>query len=273
MLGFSWSFALGSGEHLSPWEKISWYLTVGLTAAVLVRLLLEGLIRNYRFLFLYLSSDLLSSLGGLAVGYNTRYYPDFYFSAQAVKIALAACVVVGIYSFALERHPALAQFGRSAVGYVLVVAGVVPLVGLWADRSGSSGAHPHLRAFFLFEQTMDATIAIFLILVTIFLMWFPVRLRRNVIVYISGFIVWSLSRSAYIYVFKQWFRNEQVRQVSNTVQMFVGALCLLFWLIALKREGEAHTAVVGHVWNRAEAERLTEQLDAINGSLERLRRK
>jgi hypothetical protein len=49
--------------------------------------------------------------------------------------------------------------------------------------------------------------------------------------------------------------------------------CLLVWLLGLRREGESRTAVVGHLWNRAEADRLTEQLDAINDSLERLRRK
>jgi hypothetical protein len=44
-------------------------------------------------------------------------------------------------------------------------------------------------------------------------------------------------------------------------------------MLGFKREGEARTAVVGHLWNRAEADRLTEQLAAINNSLARMRRK
>ena len=275
MLDFRRNVASQAAERsLTSWEKISWCLTIGLTAAVLARLWLNGLIRAYRLLFLYLSADFLSSVGGLAIGYNTKYYPYFYFSAQTVKVVLAAAVLVEIYSLALESHPALARFGRSAVGYILGIAGAAPLIALWVDRSTSAGGtRPFLRAFFLFEQTIDATMAIFLIVISIFLTWFPVRLRHNVAVYIGGFIVWSLSRSAYIFVFKQWFRDERMRQVSNTVQMCVGFLCLLFWLIGLEREGEANTTVVGHLWNRAEAERLTGQLDAINRSLERLRRK
>jgi hypothetical protein len=118
---------------------------------------------------------------------------------------------------------------------------------------------------------MDATMALFLVLISIFLGWFPVRMRRNVIVYIAGFIAWTLSRSALVHVINQWFRNTHLTQISNIVQMCVTLGCLCLWLVGLKREGEARTAVVGHLWNRAEAERLTKQLDSINDSLERLR--
>jgi hypothetical protein len=120
---------------------------------------------------------------------------------------------------------------------------------------------------------MDATIAIFLILISIFLTWFPVRMRRNVIVYITGFIVWSLSRSAMVHVINQWFNNPYLTSATNIAQMCVAVGCLGLWMFGFQREGEARTAVVGHLWNRAEADRLTEQLDAINDGLARLRRK
>jgi hypothetical protein len=167
----------------------------------------------------------------------------------------------------------LARFWRTLVGYVLGIAAVIPLIGLWMDHRAYAGAQTLLRIFFLFEQTMDSTMAIFLILISAFMVWFPVRLRRNVIVYIVGFIVASLSRSVAIHLINQWFENKQLRHVSNLAQMCIGLGCLLFWLIGLRREGESRTAVVGHLWNRAEAERLTEQLEAINDSIARLRRK
>jgi hypothetical protein len=125
----------------------------------------------------------------------------------------------------------------------------------------------------LFEQTMDGTMAIFLIIISIFMGWFPVRMRRNVIVYIGGFLLWALSRSAAAHIVNQWSGNTQVSLVVSSMQMFIEMGCLLLWLLELRREGESRTAVVGHLWNRAEAERLTDQLDAINSGLERLRRK
>jgi hypothetical protein len=256
---------------LNPWEKGVWCLTIGLTAAVLVKLYSCGLVRVYTLLFSYLTVDFLSSTIALFIDYHSAAYGYYYFSAQTLKIVIAAFMLVEIFSLALERHPALARFGRSIVGYILGAAAVVPVIALFVDHSAR--AHPYIHAFLLFEQTMDSTMAIFLILISIFLAWFPVRMRSNVIVYIGGFIVWWLSRSAVVHLINQWFNNIYLTRVSNIVQMCVAVGCLCFWLFEFKREGEARTAVVGHLWNRAEAERLTEQLDAINDGLERLRRK
>jgi hypothetical protein len=85
--------------------------------------------------------------------------------------------------------------------------------------------------------------------------------------------VWALSRSAALHLVRQWSSNAYLAQIVNTIEMWVILGCLLYWLIGLRREGEARTAVVGHLWNRAEAERLSSQLDAINDRLERLRRR
>lgn len=257
---------------MNPWEKATWYLTMALTAAVLVRLWQSGLIKIYRLLFAYLTCDFLLSLGALTLDFRSQAYGNFYFSAQTLKIIIAAFLLVEIYSLALEGHPALARFGRSVVGYILAAAAIFPLIQLWLKHAGAAGVHPYIRAFFLFEQTMDATMAIFLIIISVFMAYFPVRMRRNVIVYISGFIVWSLSRSALVYIVNQWFNYKKINAVSNIVGMCVEVGCLTFWLIDLRQEGENRTAVVGHLWNQAEAERLTGQLDAINDSLARLRR-
>lgn len=258
---------------MNAWERAIWCLTIGLTAAVLIKLWASGLVRIYKLLFCYLAFDFLSSVAGLWIPNRTENYAYYYIWSQTMKIVIAAFMLVEIYSLALERQPALARFARNTAGYILAAAGAIPLIGLWVDPSTAAGKYPYLRAFFLFERTMNATMAIFLIFISIFMAWFPVRMRRNVIVYIGGFIVWALSRSAYIDVFSHWLSNKEAMLAADIVQMCIAVACLLFWLVAMRREGEVRTAVVGHLWNRAEAERLTEQLDAINDSLERLRRR
>jgi hypothetical protein len=257
---------------LNPWEKGLWFLTTGLTAAVLVKLWLTGLIKIYKLLFTYLFVDFASSIGAMTIPFRSKMYGDFYFTAQTLKIVVAAFVLIEIYSLALERHPALARFGRSVVGYILLAAGVFPFIELWLNHANAK-AYPYLRAFLLFERTLDSTIAIFLVLISAFMTWFPVRLRKNVILYISGFIVWSLSRSILVHVVNQWFREPRIRVGANIVQLCFELGCLVFWLIGFQREGEVRTAVVGHVWNRAEADKLVEQLDAINDSFEKMRRR
>jgi hypothetical protein len=257
---------------LNPWEKGVLCLTIGLTFAMLAKLWATGLARIYKLFFCYLVFDLLSSLAALLIPYNTKLYGRVYFTDQTLKRVLAALLLVEIYSLALERHPALSRFGRRAVGYILAAAAVIPVVGLLVDHLKSTKS-PYLLAFFLFEQTMDATIGMFLILISLFLAWFPVRLRRNVFVYIVGFIVWLLTRSVAAHLETLWQGDHNANLVINMINMCIVLGCLLLWLTGFRREGESRTAVVGHLWNRAEAERLTRQLDTINNRLEDLRRR
>jgi hypothetical protein len=258
---------------MNSWQTGVLLLTAMLTAVVLVKLWHAGLIKIYRLLFCFLAVDLLSSAVPFLIDFHSTAYGNTYFSLQTLKIVIAAFMLVEIYSLALERHPALAQFGRNTVGYMLAAAAVMPAIVLLVDRSATTKTPLFVRMFFLFEQTTNATMAIFLILLSLFLAWFPVRMRRNVIVYIGGFIAWSLSRSAMLLVINHWFNNRTLTDVSNIVQTCIELGCLTLWALGFQREGETRTAVVGHLWNRAEAERLAEQLDSINDSLARMRSK
>jgi hypothetical protein len=71
----------------------------------------------------------------------------------------------------------------------------------------------------------------------------------------------------------QFHGNRPAIHAVNSVLNWVVIACLLLWLVGLRRGGESRTTVVGHLWNRAEGQRLAEQLEAINDSLERMRRK
>jgi hypothetical protein len=256
---------------LNLWEKGLLSLTSVLTLAVMVKLGVTGLVRIYKLLFAYLAADLLTSIVALTVPFDTNWYAYTYFADQTLRIVLAAFVLVEIYWLALERTPALAQFGRNSVGGILAGAALFPFVVFLRDQSAS--AQPLLRGFLLSEQTMEGTMAIFLILISIFMAWFPVRMRRNVIIYIGGFIVWSLARSAQLHLVNQRSGNRSINMLVTSIQLCIALGCLVLWLAGFKREGESRTAVVGHLWNRAEAEHLTKQLEAINNSLERLRRR
>ncbi|HVO96897.1 MAG TPA: hypothetical protein VMT15_02475 [Bryobacteraceae bacterium] len=246
------------------------YLTSGLALAVLWRLWSARLAPIYKLLFFYLTADTVLTVGGLSIQPNTNWYAYYYIGAQTVKILIAAFVLVEIYSLSLANTPALAQFVRNCVAYILAASALFPGVALVLDRSPAR--YPLLRGFFLFEQTMGAIMAIFLVLLSIFLAYFPVRLRRNVFVYSSGFIVWAVTHSVAVFLVNHSPGDNRFRATVNLSQAFIQAGCLLFWLAGLQQEGELRTAVVGHIWSRAEADRLTELLEAINSRLERLRR-
>src|SRR6266436_2634127 len=177
-------------------EQAIWYLGMAATAALMVCLWLNGLFRIYRRLFLYMSIDLLHSILALLLQSNPNVYARVYFTFRTLTIVVAVFVVSELYSLVLADHPALAAFGQKVVAGILALAGVIAVSGLVMDYSTTPVRYPILKGFRVFERTMDAWIAIFLLLIACFMVWFPVRMKRNVALYIGGFVAWYLARSS-----------------------------------------------------------------------------
>ncbi len=72
--------------------------------------------------------------------------------------------------------------------------------------------------------------AAFLVLISLFMAWFPVRLRRNVIVYIGGFIVWALTRSLACAFGEPVPQKLCAIRAIGSIHMCIDSGCLLFWL-------------------------------------------
>ncbi len=253
-------------------EKGILYATIGLSVLLLMKLATTGLVKIYRLLFFYLACDLVGTCSLLFIKYHSNFYAIFYMAYQTAKLVVAAFMVAEMYFLALERQPALGRFLRNTVGYILLAAGSIPVIWIFTEKSNATKS-PILFAYLTFEQTLNATMAIFLILISCFMAWFPVPLRRNVVIYITGYIVWALSRVASNQLVKSALGNASVAAAANLAESLLILGCLLYWLLGLQKEGESRTTIVGHLWNRAEADRLTEQLNAINNSLARMRRR
>jgi hypothetical protein len=252
-------------------EQAIWYLGMAATAALIVCLWLNGLFRVYRRLFLYLSIDLLHSLLSLLVQSNQNVYARIYFTFVTLKIVVAVFVVSELYRLVLADHPALAAFGQKVVAGILGLAGVIAVSGLVMDHSATPARYPVLKGFRVFERTMDAWMAIFLLLIACFLVWFPVRMKRNVALYVGGFVGWFLARSSML-LFINLVPPES-RHPFSTAILMVELLCLSLWLVGLRPEGENVTTVTGHRWNPEALTHLTGQLGSINANLTRLGRR
>jgi hypothetical protein len=110
----------------------------------------------------------------------------------------------------------------------------------------------------------------FVLLINLFLVYYPIPLNRNVIVYSIGYAVYFLTKAAAL--FARNVSDELQRQIS-AVLIAVSTGCLIFWALALNRRGETKTVVIGHKWRAEDEERLLSQLKEINASLGRAARK
>jgi|SRR5579883_5964 hypothetical protein len=246
------------------------YLDLAIESALIANLFRNGLYRVYRFFFAYLAADAIETTPALIFQSNGRVYGEIYFAGQIAKVVLGFFVVLEIYQHALAKHPALAKFGRSMAGYALVCAALISALAISVDRAIPAGRSQVVHRFNTFERSMDLWMLVLLAMIGLFIMWFPVRLKRNGVLYICGFLIYFLSRSAGLL-----FRNlapQHNRSIEYGIATAAIA-CLTVWLTCLSPKGEEITTVVGHRWRPAEAARLVGQLDAINAKLMRYSRR
>jgi hypothetical protein len=255
---------------LAPFESGIWYLNIAVTIALLIRLWVSHLAPIYRWLFIYLAVGVLQQCALLFTPRTTNLYGWTYIAGQSIKIVLVVFVVLELYRLALAGQPALAKYGQNTVAVVLFASAGIAALGLLIDPTAPPGRSMILYRFFSFERTMDSFVLVFLVLITLFMTWFPVRMKRNVALYVGGFILLFLSRSAYMLL----LNVMSVRHLGtlNSGMQVISSTCLLVWLFTLGKEGEKTTTVVGHRWDPAAMDRMSGQLDAINASLMKLSR-
>jgi hypothetical protein len=244
------------------------YLNIVAAAALIARLYREKLAGIYRILVAYLVADTLEGVLTLAFAADRRAVLFIYIVGQAVKVTVAIFVAMELFRLALVQQPALARWGKRAIGYLFGVAAVaVAVFYLKVGPISRMATFQFLVSWFLkFESTMDWAVLIILALISLFLLWFPVRARRNAAICIAGFMVYSLQRGIGLLLVGLWPTYETA---VDTVMLLMSFICLTAWVVLLSQQGENSSVTTGHRWNPMEAERLTAQLNAINARLGR----
>jgi hypothetical protein len=247
---------------------IAWYLNIAATLILIMRLRLRGLDRIYGIFCWYLLTDLVQQALALLV-HGQRRSAYVYMGGQAVKMILSVFVVMDLYAFALAAQPAMARYGRRMVGGILSISFLAAALGLLVlpivGSMETPGRSPVLYYFFAFERTMDSAVLFFLILVSVFMIWFPVRVPRNVAIYIGGFVAYFLTRWAGVLMYGL---RRDLMAALNLGVLSISLVCLIAWIALLRAEGETASTVTGHRWNPVEMDRLRGQLAAINARLE-----
>ena len=252
------------------WLNWTSYLDLAIETALIANLFRNDLHRIYRLFVAYLAADAVESFAGMLAQTHYKLYGEIYFTGQGLKIVLGVFVVLELFQLALRRHPALARYGRGTVVYAMIASVLLAGFAIVLDRSIAPAQSVFLHRFNTFERTMDLAMLLFLAIITAFMVWFPVQLTRNSVLYIGGFVFYFLSRSAGLLLHNL---APQFRNPIDNVLMAACIGCLLIWLLALTRRGEEVKTQIGHSWNPQQARRLAEQLDAINSKLMMISRK
>jgi hypothetical protein len=119
---------------------------------------------------------------------------------------------------------------------------------------------------FLLETTVAKMLLVFLLLLVAFLVYYPVPLRRNLLIYTFGFTVALATVSLGILL-----RNLDPAKVlmASALRMAAYSVTLLTWLVSFRRSWETEVASSPVPYSEEHGRRLLGQLDAMNSYLER----
>jgi hypothetical protein len=247
-------------------QQVLAVVQIAVLLALCSKLWSNGLYKTYSFFFSYLVLELLQALIPLLVPLESLLYRDLFVLSQGLVVAFYALVVLELYSVILRNLAGIASLARRYIKITLGFAILLSLLPLWIEKTPNT-----LTGYlFIFERPILSSLMVFVLLISGFLVYYPVPLGRNVIVYLTGYAVYFLTIATMAFINNLgYFWNRQ----KGNVDMGVSVVCLIFWLLVLSRQGENKRVVVGHQWNPGDEQRLLAQLEAINSSLLRSGRK
>jgi hypothetical protein len=237
-------------------------LTLGLTAALLVRLYMESLHKLYRAFYAALAFDLAMSVAMYFVPPRSNLYSELFFASTAIGWVLRYLVLRELCLLVFRDHPGIKAAVAMGVRVSLVLAILIPLATL-ALAQFRETVYPILDKFFLFHQSATFFLTVLFAGTVAFVAWFPVSLRRNIVLYCLGFSIKFIGESALLL-----FRNATIslewRRTASIVDMFIGLLAVSIWLVWLNRAGEKPLVSVGQYLRPAQASEAMHHLNSIN---------
>ncbi len=229
-------------------------------AGLLVRVVGTGLFRTYPYFFGYV---LVASVQALILSFlspNSSSYIYPWLITQALLTFFGALVVLELYTLVLRDLTGIASASRRYVKVCVVLALLVSLLLLEAEQT----PHGIVAAFMLVDRALVTSLLIFVLLLTAFLVYYPVPINRNLVVYSTGYALYFIAKGCGLLVLN--ISHAWSRQFSYVV-VTASTLAMLFWLVGLSPAGEKKTMLIGYRWKRDDREQLLARLKALNASL------
>ena len=233
---------------------------------LLVRLVATGLQRVYPFFFSFVAAETIQLLVPYFTSYKSVWYGYAYVATESVIVCLYALIVLELYAKVFGSLTGIAALSRRYIKLALCIAILASLLLLILENTPET----LVGKFLIFRRAIVSSLLLFVFLMTAFLVYFPIPLNRNVLVYFIGYAFYFLGISAALFA-----RNIGVTQTPlvNTILLVITTSSFLSWILFLNRDGERKAVTFGHRWDRGDEARLLQQLESINAALLRTSRK
>jgi hypothetical protein len=219
-------------------DNVLWLFSTAARLVLLGRLVRTGLFDVYRVLSVYLAGDVLLLIAYLCLPNNAAYFQMFVIS-QPIVWVLQASVLVELCFLIFRNHPGLTRTGKWMIASGLAMAFLISGITAMSSAAPIADRTDPYKVLFYYtaiERTLDIGMVLFLLVMTLFLCWYPIGLSRNVFVYFAS---WSFSFVAKSVAIAVPFASGHrvTRGVSLALQV-IDLLCVIVWLALINEEGE-----------------------------------
>jgi hypothetical protein len=243
-------------------------LAAGLTALKLFR---SELYRRYRFFFVYLVSLVPYDICLLVLDVHSGLYQEFWTVTTPLFWILYVLVVFELCGLILEKHKGIYTLGRWAMYLGIAVAVILSLLSLLPHITPATLQRSRIMGYILAtERGVDFSLAIFILLILLFLSRYPVLLSRNVVVHSVVFSLFFLSNTLGLLLYSVF--GLHINGEINLFLMGICSACMVGWLVLLNTKGE-EVRVSTLQFGRGDEERILLRLDSLNDTLLRASRK
>ena len=254
---FQWAFLLGSL----------------LTAAKLYR---SGLYLRYRVFFAYFLFRVPVGVYSLVVDVRSPLYFYCWVFTEPLVWLFYIGVVLELCRLVLERHKGLYTLGKWAMYVGMAISVTLSVLSVLAKFQAaplqrSRSLHSSIIGYYrTTDRGVTFCLAVFVLLMLLFLSRYPVRLSRNVVLHTTLFTVFFLSNTLSDILASVF--GLHLFTAIDTGLSCVSALCILAWLAFLTPNGEGVSVNIPHLAPENE-QRILYHLDSLNSALLKVARK
>lgn len=217
-------------------EALVWYLSLATSSLVAIKMIATRLVWSYPVLTSYLAFVPIRSLVLMSLYSNDYLYSWAYVITLPLLAILKAWTGLEIYRLVLEAYSGLSVLGRRSLATAVAACGLIAFLTVQMGLRVPNEPYPVLRMFILLDTWVSSMVLFFLMALTGFVLWFPVPLRRNVVLYSFGLCAELTLTSAGYAV--RVFAGPEYRAMGSSLIMAADVLIFTVWLFWFTRPGE-----------------------------------
>lgn len=255
------------------WDRVALFINDILGALLIVRLLRLRLHRVYSVFSLFILLD----LGGSSVLFLSLLYPDdldyriVWLCCAAMSWIAILWMVYALLGAMLATLPGVLTFSRKLLNVTFLCAIIIAVITAKPDLNAAQVSasapflHTAVNVGFVLDRVIATTALTVLLCILGFVVWFPVQMPKNLVLFSFGFITYFGSRTVLLLIHD--FLGAKTPPLLSVIDTCLLSLCFVYWIVTIMPEGETIPIRIGHGWEVNQQKLLIDRLETMNSTL------